>query len=198
MISIPDMQAFEREVADAFNSGRIKAPIHLSSNFGQVHEYFNAYWKDGDWVATNWRSHLHCLAGGVPRNELMQAILAGKSITLCFPEYKVISSAIVGGIIPIAIGIAWAIKHKGGTEKVHVFMGDMTARTGIKYECAQYAEGHDLPISFISENNGISVCTPTVEVWGVGDGGVIKRARTYEYCKKLDWPHSGAGKRVEF
>src|SRR5664280_1785005 len=98
MISIQDMNAFEQEVAAAFNAGRIRAPVHLSSNAADVHEYFDAFWRPGDWVATNWRSHLHCLATGVPPGEVMAAVLKGRSITLCFPEYKVISSAIVGGV----------------------------------------------------------------------------------------------------
>ena len=49
---------------------------------------------------------------GVPEKLLEKEILDGKSISLCFPKYKIYSSAIVGGIIPIALGVALANKLK--------------------------------------------------------------------------------------
>ena len=44
-------------------------------------------------------------------------------------------------------------------------MGDMTAETGIAHECIKYARNHQLPIRFIVEDNGKSVCTDTREAW---------------------------------
>ena len=48
----------------------------------------------------------------MPEKILEKEILNGKSISLCFPEYKIYSSAIVGGILPIATGVAMANKLK--------------------------------------------------------------------------------------
>lgn len=201
MISVDEMIAFEAEVAAAFNAGRIRAPVHLSGgNELQVREQFLEV-RPEDWVATTWRSHYHCLLKGVPRHVLLADILAGKSITLNYPEYRVISSAIVGGVIPIALGVAFAIKRKQGLAKVHCFVGDMTARTGIYHECLQYAQGHSLPIRFVVEDNGKSVCTPTAAVWGDGKDqppNCIWDGRGNYYKYELGWPHAGAGKRVEF
>ena len=45
-------------------------------------------------------------------------------------------------------------------------MGDMTAETGIAYESIKYSRNFDLPIRFIIEDNGKSVCTDTRQVWG--------------------------------
>lgn len=197
MISVADMLAFELEVAAHFNAGRIRAPVHLSGgNELELREYFLGV-KENDYICTTWRSHYHCLLKGVSPERLMRDILAGRSITLNYPDYRIVSSAIVGGICPIAVGVAMAIKRRGGPERVHCFIGDMTARSGIKYECAQYAEGHDLPIRFVVEDNGISVCTPTAEVWGDGPSSVV-RTHTQFYQYQLTWPHAGAGKRVEF
>lgn len=191
-----DLIGFEMDVAAAFNAGRIRAPIHLhGGNEEQLIEIFKNV-LDSDWVCTNWRSHYHCLLKGVPRERLMSDILEGKSITLCYPDYRIVSSAIVGGILPIAVGIALHIKCIGGSNKVHAFLGDMTARSGIYHECVQYACGWDLPIRFHIEDNGKSVCTPTATVWGQGLSTVKDRISSYSY--NLPWPHSGAGKRVEF
>ena len=49
---------------------------------------------------------------GVPVNKLKKEIVKGKSISLCFPKYKIYSSAIVGGSLPIALGVAISLKRK--------------------------------------------------------------------------------------
>lgn len=190
-----ELIAFEQEIAELFNAGKIRAPVHLSGGNEEKLIHLFKFIQSNDWVCTNWRSHYHCLLKGVPQERLKEDILCGKSITLCYPEYKIISSAIVGGICPIALGIAAANKYKGPTTPgwVWCFVGDMTARSGIFSECVQYARGHDLPIEFVVEHNGISVQTPTAETWGDQQ---INKFTLYNY--KLPWPHSGAGKRVEF
>ncbi len=194
-LSKEDLVAFERMVADAFNNGMIRAPVHLANgNEQELIDIFRNVAPD-DWVCTQWRSHYHCLLKGVPQEQLMTDILAGKSITLTYVEYRVISSAIVGGVVPIALGIAWSIKRLKGNNKVWVFVGDMTAMGGMFHECVRYANGHELPISFIVEDNGKSVETDTKRVWGKYHNG-DKRVSRYFY--ELKWPHAGAGRRVQF
>ena len=46
----------------------------------------------------------------------MKKILEGKSISLCFPEYNIYSSAIVGGVLPIAVGVAMNLKNNKKTK----------------------------------------------------------------------------------
>ena len=60
-------------------------------------------------------------------------------MSLNFKRYKFISSSIVAGGIPIALGIAMAIK-KENENKVHVFIGDMTYETGVFHECYKYSK----------------------------------------------------------
>lgn len=190
-----DLIAFEREIADLFNNGAIRAPVHLAGgNESQILDIFQDI-KSEDWCFTQWRSHFVCLLKGVPPAELKEAIMAGRSISLCFPEQRIISSAIAGGHLPIALGIAWAIKRRGGSERVWAFCGDMVARMGIYHECLEYAYGHHLPIKFIIENNGKSVCTDTYETWG-SYAGVYDLEEEFTYA--LPWPHAGAGVRVQF
>jgi pyruvate dehydrogenase E1 component alpha subunit len=153
-----------------------------------------------DWVMCSWRSHYQCLLKGVPREKLKQRIIEGKSIALCFPEYRIVSSAIVTGILPIAVGIALGIKRRGGSHKVYCFMGEMTSETGIAHECIKYSRNHDLPIHFIIEDNGKSVCTDTREVWAQS---VLTYERSQDpgityYHYQSKYPHAGAGKRVQF
>lgn len=196
-----ELIAFERDIADEFNAGNIRAPIHLAGgNEAQLIKILE-YVRPIDWVLCQWRSHYHCLLKGVPPQVLRRDIIAGKSIALCYPEHRILCSAIVGGILPIAVGLAWSIQRRGETARVWAFFGDMTARTGVHNECIRYALGHNLPISFIEEDNGVSVCTSTESVWFSDQAERSSRRhrpnfQTYKY--KLPWPHAGAGKRVQF
>jgi TPP-dependent pyruvate/acetoin dehydrogenase alpha subunit len=196
-----DLLAFEERVADAFNSGKIRAPVHLYS--GNETELINVFSDvdSEDWVLCSWRSHYQCLLKGVPQERVFSEILAGRSISLCFADYKIFSSAIVGGVLPIAIGIAFSIKRAGGGNRVHCFLGDMTAETGIAHECIKYATNFDLPIRFIIEDNGLSVCTDTRSAWGDRVSSlsfVVNRPNVVYYKYQSAYPHAGAGVRVQF
>ena len=156
---------FEDEVARRFNAAEIKAPVHLySNNEEQMLRVFEDVAAD-DWVFCSWRAHYQCLLKGVPPEQVMSEIMEGRSISLCFPDYKVYSSAIVGGVLPIAVGAAMAIKIRGGKERVHCFLGDMTSETGIAHESIKYSQNFELPIRFIVEDNNKSVVTNTRETW---------------------------------
>ena len=156
---------FETKIANLFNKAKIRAPIHLySNNEDDLIKIFKRI-KKNDWVFCSWRSHYQCLLKGVPEKKVEKEILDGKSISLCFPEYKIYSSAIVGGVIPIATGVALNNKLKKNNSKVFCFVGDMTAETGIMHECLKFSINKKLPIHFIIEDNGKSVCTDTRKTW---------------------------------
>tara|TARA_B100000745_G_C19997562_1_gene338465 strand:- start:39 stop:659 length:621 start_codon:yes stop_codon:yes gene_type:complete len=198
-----DLIQFEDEIADCFNNAEIRAPVHLyHGNEDQIIEIFaKQNIKDEDWVLCSWRSHYQCLLKGVPKLQLKKAILENRSISLCFKDYKILSSAIVTGILPIATGIALDIKRKKKKNKVYCFMGDMTSETGIAHECVKYSQNHQLPIHFIIEDNEKSVCTETRETWGMKNltyEGVNNKYITYYKYKLEKYPHAGAGKRVQF
>ena len=198
--SVEDLQRFEKKVADIFNNGDIRAPVHLySGNERQMIEVFDDI-KDNDWVLCSWRSHYQCLLKGVPEDELLDEIVAGRSISLCFPRHRIFSSAIVGGILPIATGLGISIKRKNSQSRVHCFLGDMTAETGIAHECMKYSRNLNLPIRFIIEDNGKSVCTDTLAAWGMTSSSFSKTddPNIVYYRYDTDFPHAGAGVRVQF
>ena len=169
---------FEKEIADLFERGQIKAPVHLvGNNEDQLIEIFKNI-KPEHWVFSNHRSHYHALLKGVPRDWLKNEILKGHSITINSAEHRFFSSAIVGGILPIAVGVALS----GAT--VWCFLGDMAAQTGIFHECLEYARHPGCNITFVVEDNGLSVETPTERVW------------SYKYDRV--WPHQGVGHFVIF
>lgn len=187
---------FERKMADHWESGRVRGPIHLSGgNEDELIEIFK-YIKKTDWVFSTWRSHYHALLKGVSSEWLEQEILDGRSITIVSKEDRFYSSAIVGAIIPIATGVALANKRDGKDDKVWCFIGDMAFETGGFMEMHKYALRYDLPIKFVVEDNGVSTNTPTAETWNGIKSGVPDNVIWYDY--KKEWPHYGTGKWVIF
>ncbi len=200
MLSKEELIAFEADIAAEFNAGHICAPIHLSGgNENQLLEIFKDF-KQGDWVFSTWRNHWHALLAGIPPEEVKRQIMAGRSMTVCSPEHRFFSSAIVGGCIPIALGVAWQLHREGKNNCVRLFLGDMAAMSGMAYECSNYALWHGLNLYIVCEDNGKSVCTETRSAWGKdyqrSPAKYIVANRDYQF--QLPWPHSGSGKRINF
>lgn len=76
----------------------------------------------------------------------------------------------------------------------------MTAETGIAQSAFTYANNFNLPITFIIEDNGISVCSDTRKVWGASKLRFeqIPNEKVISYTYMNKYPHAGAGKRVQF
>ena len=120
--------------------------------------------------------------------------------------HKFYSSAIVGGIIPIALGTAKALKikqddvlnkkyYKDNRRRVWCFIGDMTFETGVYHESYKYAKNFNLPLQFVVEDNNLSVHTPTDVAWNVRQD-VPNDIIYYRY--ENGYPHHGTGSWVNF
>jgi TPP-dependent pyruvate/acetoin dehydrogenase alpha subunit len=194
-----DLREFELEIFQLFKNKKITSPVHLrGGNEEQLIEIFKDI-KPEDYCFATWASHLECLLKGVPREQVKAAILNNKSICLSFKEYNIMSSAIVGGNAPIAVGIAMGLKRRNHEGKVWCFIGDMSFYTGAVQESLRYAEVHDLPITFVVADNHKSVETPTSAVWG---NDIKKIATTSPKCIYYEYdnffPHAGIGEKVLF
>ena len=199
-----DLISFEEEIAESFNNAEIRAPIHLyNGNEEKIIDIFKNVKKE-DYVFCTWRSHYQCLLKGGPRDVLKKDILDGKSITLCYPEYNIFSSAIVTGSISIANGRALAEKLKGSNSHVWCFVGEMSSETGAFHENVKYSTAHNLPITWVIEDNGKSVCTDTRETWNMKNLSyeefdlLNSRGNVIYYKYDTKYPHAGAGKRIQF
>lgn len=201
-LTAQDLIDFESRVVQAYNEGKIKAPIHLSKgNEEQLIEIFQ-YVHPDDWVFSSWRNHYHALLHGVDPEYLYNWILEGRSMCTNSVNPKFYSSSIVGGIIPIALGAAKALKMKRSfmldgkqPQRAWCFIGDMTFESGIFYEAYKYANNFNLPLQFVVEDNNMSTNTPTDVTWK-GKRDVPFDVIHYSY--ERGYPHHGSGTYVMF
>ena len=189
-----ELIAFEKRVAEAFEAKRVKGPVHLSgNNEDQLIRIFKDIHPE-DWIFTSYRNHYHALLHGIPEEKLFKAICDGRSMTLQFLEHRFFSTAIVGGQLSIAVGVAAALKRKEENRKVWCFLGDMAASIGAFHDAQEYAFCNQLPITFIVENNALSCDSPTKECWGTGPN----KGKIEVYYYKRQHPHVGTGNWVSF
>lgn len=209
-----DLVQFEEEIRDCYMNKLIRAPIHLRS--GGLEEPLIEIFKEvqpQDFVYAYWASHLHCLLKGVPRDQVRQSILDGNSIALCFPEQNVFCSGIASSLAGVAVGSGLASKMNGAKpfeggprndcDRPHVwlFTGDMSAESGSFHEAIKYAHHFKLPVTFVVEDNDVSVLTETRPTWGSNrpwfeDTPYAQRIRYFKY--KNGYPHSGVSVKVAF
>jgi len=212
--TVESLIRFRDRVADAFKAKQVRSPVHFPSDT-QAEPLLRIFEgvKPYDWCCSNWRSMFHALLKGIPEDELFEQILAGRSMYIHSKEHRFLSSSIVGGMLPTAVGLAMGLKRKGpvtvvdpnepaGTYPIRiatvwVFVGDMTSRTGLFHEATQYAIGHNLPMRFIVENNGYSTNARTEETWrSCGKCDVPAFVDGYNYERTM--PHVGLQERVSF
>ena len=194
-LSPQELIDFESKVRDTYEAGKVKGPIHLAkNNEEQLIEIFQ-YISPDDWVFVPWRNHYHALLHGVDPEKLFNSIVEGRSMGTNNIKPNFYASSIVGGIIPLALGTALALKTKGSNKRVWWFVGDMTMETGVFHEAYKYAKNFNLPLQWVVEDNNMSVHTPTEMAWGKkqeAPDGVIY----YKY--EMEYPHHGTGKWVNF
>lgn len=202
MINKQELIDFEKDIEQTYSEGKIMAPIHLcGGNEDQLIEIFKEIKKE-DWIFSSYRNHYHALLKGMSPEVLKEKIIRGHSMHIMDKENKIFSSSIVGGQLPIALGTAIALKKKNSNGKVYAFCGDMASEMGVFSEVLKYAEGHDLPIKFIVEDNKLGVYTETRSVWGTRSKhnleGKINHPIVTNYEYQRAHPHHGIGLWVNF
>lgn len=159
----------ELKIEALYHDDEMKTPIHLCIGQEAISAGVCANLRDTDRIFTTYRSHGQYLSkgGDLPRMIAeLHCKVTGCSkgrggsmhiIDLSAGHYG--SSAIVGGGIPIATGMALAAKMQGMDFVTCVFFGDGAADQGVFYESVNYAMLRRLPIVYIYEDNEWAVCS---------------------------------------
>jgi len=164
------IRRFEEKCAEMYALAKIGGFCHLYIGQEAVAVGSTVACRPTDYIITAYRDHGHCLARGSEPQRVM-AELFGKVTGLCKgkggsmhlfdrPRRFYGGYAIVGGHIPVATGIAFAVKYRQENDVVLCFFGEGAVPTGIFHESLNMASLWSLPILYICENNRYGMGTP--------------------------------------
>lgn len=160
------IRRFEETVLENFSRGSFFGTTHtyLGQEANAVGIQVNI--QQNDIIISNHRCHGHFLAyGGDPHSlfaELMgriTGVCGGRGGSQHLHWRNFYSNGILGGIIPIATGMALAEKYKRSDSIVIAYLGDGTLGEGIIYEAFNIASLWGAPILYVLENNHIAQTT---------------------------------------
>ena len=123
----------------------------------------------GDCFIGHYRDHGYALAAGSDPGEVMAEICGkstgcskgkGGSMHICDAARGFYGGyGIVGGNVPIALGLGWAIKYRNQRNVCACFFGDGSMNQGAFHETLNMAQLYKVPVIFALENNGIAMGT---------------------------------------
>ena len=157
------IRRFEQRCAELYQLGKIGGFLHLYIGQEAVAVGSNAAMQNGDHTITAYRDHAHALIAGSDPKAIMAELLGketgvskgrGGSMHLADVEKNYWGGyAIVGGHLPLGVGIALAEQYKGTDNAVLIYFGDGSSNIGYFHESLNLAGVWQLPVVFIVENN---------------------------------------------
>jgi pyruvate dehydrogenase E1 component alpha subunit len=187
------IRRFEEKAAEAYALGKIGGFCHLYIGQEAVAVGVSAALRADDYVISSYREHGQALVRGIPATTVM-AELCGKA-TGCsggkggsmhlFDAAKRFMGghAIVGGHIPLATGLGFAIKYQGGDQVCVCFFGEAAVNIGAFHEALNMASVWKLPVIFLCENNRYGMGTAFERVAAVTD--VVEHACSYDIAGEV-------------
>ncbi len=179
---------FEERTAEMYAIGRIGGFCHLYIGQEAVSTGFTSLLRDDDYVITTYRDHGQALARGMTPRAIMAELFGrvdgcvggkGGSMHLFDKSLGFLGGhGIVGGHIPIAAGVGFAIKYRGGDQVVVCFMGEAAVNNGAFHEALNMASLWKLPCLFVIENNRYGMGTAVERASAIND--IYKRGASYD------------------
>jgi pyruvate dehydrogenase E1 component alpha subunit len=163
------MRKFEEKAGQLYGQQKIKGFCHLYNGQEACIAGAVTALMPGDKYITAYRDHAHPLALGTDPKYIMAELFGkitgiskgkGGSMHMFDKEKHFFGGhGIVGGQIPLGVGIAFAEKYKKTNNLCITYMGDGAVRQGAFHESLNLAMLYKLPIIFVIENNGYSMGT---------------------------------------
>jgi TPP-dependent pyruvate/acetoin dehydrogenase alpha subunit len=176
----------EETFLDLFSKGQLNGTVHTC--IGQeacAVGVISSLDIDNDVVFSNHRAHGHFLAYSGNVRGLIAEVM-GKHSGICggiggsqhLHTKNFYTNGIQGGIVPLAVGAAFAEKSKGGNSIAVVFLGDGTMGEGTVYEGLNIASLWSLPLLFVLEDNQYAQTTPKSKAHA---GSFCERANAFGF-----------------
>jgi len=178
------IRRFEEKAAEAYALGKIGGFLHLYIGEEAVAVGATSVLRPDDYAISAYREHGHCLAKGSDPKRVMAELFGrrdglskgkGGSMHLFDHTTNFLGGhAIVGAHLPIAVGVAFAIKYRGGDQVIVCYFGDGAVPEGEFHESMNLAALWKLPVIFLCENNRYAMGTSVeralaqTEIWKFG------------------------------
>jgi TPP-dependent pyruvate/acetoin dehydrogenase alpha subunit len=153
----------EEKIAELYAEQQMRCPTHLYTGQEAVSAGVCQNLRKTDYVFSSYRSHGSYIAKGGSIKELFAELYGketgcskgkGGSMHIACKRVNFMgTSALVGGIIPIAAGAAFSSSMKKSDRVSVVFFGDGATEEGVFHETLNFAALKKLPIVFVCENN---------------------------------------------
>lgn len=160
----------QERIESLYLEDNMRTPIHLCIGQEAIAAGVSQALRKDDYISSNHRSHGHYLAKGGNLREMLAELHCkrtgcsrgvGGSMHLIDTRVGILGcSSIVGGGIPLGVGMALAAKMRGEDLVTVVYFGDGAADEGTLYESVNFAMLKKLPVIFVLENNKWAVCSP--------------------------------------
>jgi acetoin:2,6-dichlorophenolindophenol oxidoreductase subunit alpha len=162
------MRAFEEAVGVGVAAGEIHGEMHLGLGQEAIAAGIEPLLRPGDAVVSSHRPHLHALAHGVEPVGLLAELFerdgmcAGKGghMHLFSRDRPFMCTGIVGAQPPIALGYAFAARHRRGDDVAVAVIGEGATAIGGFSESLNLASLWKLPVLFLVEDNGYGISVP--------------------------------------
>ncbi len=179
---------FEERVAEAYALGMIGGFCHLYIGQEACGTGAISMLRPDDYVITTYRDHGQALARGITPRAIMAELFGrsdgcsrgkGGSMHLFDRQSNFLGGhGIVGGHVPIATGVGFAIKYRGGDQACICFMGESVVNTGAFHEALNMAGLWKLPVVYIIENNRYGMGTSLERASAIHD--IYQRGAAYD------------------
>jgi pyruvate dehydrogenase E1 component alpha subunit len=181
------IRRFEEKCAELYSAGKIRGFLHLYIGEEAVAVGVMQALTPDDAVVATYREHGHALARGIPANPLMAEMFGkqqgcsrgrGGSMHVFDAATRLYGgNAIVGGGLPIAVGLALSDVYLGRRRVTACFFGDGAVAEGEFHESMNLAALWKLPVLFVCENNLYAMGTRVDRALSQTD--LTGKARTY-------------------
>ncbi len=178
---------FEERSAEAYALGKIGGFCHLYIGQEAISTGTMSMIRPDDYVITAYRDHGQALARGVSPRSIMAELFGrdtgcsggkGGSMHIFDKETNFLGGhGIVGGHVPVAAGVGFAIKYRRGNQLCVCFFGEAAVNIGAFHEALNLASLWDLPVIFIIENNRYGMGTAISR--STANEDVVVRAQGY-------------------
>ena len=183
---------FEERTAEAYALGKVGGFCHLYIGQEGVSTGTLSMLRPDDYVITTYRDHGQALARGITPRAVMAELFGrqdgcargkGGSMHMFDANTNFLGGhGIVGGHVPLAAGVGFAIKYRGGDQVIVCFMGESVVNTGAFHEALNMAALWKLPCVFIIENNRYGMGTSLERASAIHD--IFERGAAYNMARR--------------